>query len=131
MTEKQSVAFSISLQERHCRRLKGAPRFRCRACVKDFSITSGTLFGSHKLPLRGYSLNLGRVARAAQRVVEATWEKSGDRSLIVPVWRLVDSMRHMRREISERVAEVVRAVRARIERRTTERAVAREWHLER
>jgi hypothetical protein len=21
-----------------CRRLKGAPRFRCRACVKDFSI---------------------------------------------------------------------------------------------
>lgn len=37
-----------------CRRLKGAPRFRCRACVKDFSITSGTLFASHKLPLRGY-----------------------------------------------------------------------------
>src|ERR1700729_3370849 len=37
-----------------CRRLKGAPRFRCRACKKDFSITSGTLFASHKLPLRGY-----------------------------------------------------------------------------
>src|SRR5271165_7037620 len=37
-----------------CRRLKGAPRFRCRACVKDFSITSGTLFASHKLPLRCY-----------------------------------------------------------------------------
>jgi transposase-like protein len=37
-----------------CRRLKGAPRFRCRACIKDFSITSGTLFASHKLPLRGY-----------------------------------------------------------------------------
>ena len=37
-----------------CRRLKGAPRFRCRACVKDFSITSGTLFASHKLPLRAY-----------------------------------------------------------------------------
>ena len=37
-----------------CRRLKGGPRFRCRACVKDFSITSGTLFASHKLPLRGY-----------------------------------------------------------------------------
>jgi transposase-like protein len=35
-----------------CRRLKGAPRFRCRACVKDFTITSGTLFASHKLPLR-------------------------------------------------------------------------------
>jgi transposase-like protein len=37
-----------------CRRLKGAPRFRCRACVKDFSITSGTLFANHKLPLRCY-----------------------------------------------------------------------------
>src|SRR5437879_13518269 len=30
------------------------PRFRCRACRKDFSITSGTLFASHKMPLRGY-----------------------------------------------------------------------------
>ena len=37
-----------------CRRLKGAPRFRCRACGRDFSITSGTLFASHKLPLRCY-----------------------------------------------------------------------------
>jgi transposase-like protein len=37
-----------------CRRLKGAPRFRCRACGKDFSITSGTLFASHKLPIRAY-----------------------------------------------------------------------------
>jgi transposase-like protein len=37
-----------------CRRLKGAPRFRCRACVKDFTITSGTLFASHKLRLRCY-----------------------------------------------------------------------------
>src|ERR1700690_3043866 len=37
-----------------CRRLQGAPRFRCRACVKDFTITSGTLFASHKLPLRCY-----------------------------------------------------------------------------
>jgi transposase-like protein len=37
-----------------CRRLKGAPRFRCRACVKDFTITSGTLFACHKLPLRAY-----------------------------------------------------------------------------
>jgi len=39
-----------------CRRPNGAPRFRCRACKKDFSITSGTLFASHKLPLRSYLL---------------------------------------------------------------------------
>ena len=37
-----------------CRRPSGAPRFECRACGKDFSITSGTLFASHKLPLRAY-----------------------------------------------------------------------------
>jgi transposase-like protein len=37
-----------------CRRPNGAPRFRCRACKGDFSITSGTLFASHKLPLKAY-----------------------------------------------------------------------------
>lgn len=37
-----------------CRRPKGAPRFRCRACRKDFSIASGTLFASHKMPLRSH-----------------------------------------------------------------------------
>jgi transposase-like protein len=37
-----------------CRRPNGSARFRCRACKKDFTITSGTLFASHKLPLRIY-----------------------------------------------------------------------------
>ena len=37
-----------------CRRKNRAPRYRCRACKKDCSITSGTLFASHKLPLRWY-----------------------------------------------------------------------------
>jgi transposase-like protein len=37
-----------------CRRANGAPRFRCRACKKDFSVTAGTLFASHKLPLKTY-----------------------------------------------------------------------------
>jgi transposase-like protein len=36
------------------RRFKGAPRFRCKGCKKDFSITAGTLFVSYKLPLRCY-----------------------------------------------------------------------------
>jgi transposase-like protein len=38
----------------NCRRPNGAPRFRCRACKGDFSIASGTLFASHKLPLKAY-----------------------------------------------------------------------------
>ena len=37
-----------------CRRPNGALRFRCKACRKDFSITSGTLFAFHKMPLRIY-----------------------------------------------------------------------------
>src|SRR5271165_194870 len=37
-----------------CRKANGAPRWRCKACRKSFSITSGTLFASHKLPLRHY-----------------------------------------------------------------------------
>ena len=36
------------------RRDGGPLRFECRACRKEFSITSGTLFASHKLPLRMY-----------------------------------------------------------------------------
>ena len=37
-----------------CRRPNGALRFRCKACRKDFSITSGTLFAFHKMPLQTY-----------------------------------------------------------------------------
>lgn len=36
------------------RRHTGALRFECRECRKEFSITSGTLFASHKLSLRTY-----------------------------------------------------------------------------
>src|ERR1700730_8215798 len=38
------------------RRPNGAPRCRCKACRKDFSVTSGTLFHAHKLPLKSYLL---------------------------------------------------------------------------
>ena len=37
-----------------CRRLTGHLRWRCKACRRDFSITSGTLSAWHKLPLRSY-----------------------------------------------------------------------------
>jgi transposase-like protein len=43
-----------SVESYEARRANGALRFRCKGCKKDFTITSGTLFGSHKLPLRGY-----------------------------------------------------------------------------
>ena len=37
-----------------CRRPTGAPRFRCADCAQDFSVTSGTIFASHKLALKVY-----------------------------------------------------------------------------
>src|SRR5271166_134195 len=39
-----------------CPRSVDCPRWRCKACRHDFSITSGTLFAWHKLPLRTYLL---------------------------------------------------------------------------
>lgn len=43
-----------SLDAYECRRPSGALRFRCKGCKADFTLTSGTLFASHKLPLRTY-----------------------------------------------------------------------------
>jgi transposase-like protein len=37
-----------------CRRSADQPRWRCKACQADFSVTSGTLFAWHKLPLKSY-----------------------------------------------------------------------------
>jgi transposase-like protein len=37
-----------------CQRRSGTPRFRCKACRRDFSPTRGTLFAHHKLPIRDY-----------------------------------------------------------------------------
>jgi transposase-like protein len=36
------------------RRPNRSLRFRCKQCAKDFTLTSGTLFASHKLPLQSY-----------------------------------------------------------------------------
>src|ERR1700722_802173 len=43
-----------SLDAYEARRPNGSLRFRCKACKKDFTVMSGTLFASHKLPLKGY-----------------------------------------------------------------------------
>jgi hypothetical protein len=77
------------------------------------------------------SLNLGHVARTAQRICEAAREMSTDQSLILPAWRLVESVRQVQRQVSQRVAEVVRVIRDRIELRTKERVVAHDWETSR
>src|SRR5438105_27190 len=37
-------------------RRSGCLRWQCKACQQDFSLTSGTLFASRKMPLRAYLL---------------------------------------------------------------------------
>jgi transposase-like protein len=44
---------SVKISEGHRR---GLLRFQCLDCHKDFSLTSGTIFASHKMPLRSYLL---------------------------------------------------------------------------
>lgn len=44
----------FQLRRYDARRANGALRFRCKGCKKEFTITSGTLFASHKLPLKNY-----------------------------------------------------------------------------
>jgi transposase-like protein len=43
-----------SLEAWNVRRPKGAPKWRCKACGKSFSTTSGTLFAWHKMPVQSY-----------------------------------------------------------------------------
>ncbi len=58
-----------------CRWANGAPRWRCTACRRDFSPTSGTLFAFDKLALRIYLAAIvifldevkGKSARAVAR----------------------------------------------------------------
>lgn len=38
-----------------------APRWRCKSCRRDFSITSGTVFAFRKMPLRAYLHAMQRV----------------------------------------------------------------------
>lgn len=33
---------------------RGVPKWKCKACVKKFSVTSGTLFAWHKMPVQTY-----------------------------------------------------------------------------
>jgi transposase-like protein len=47
-----------------CRRSGNQRRWRCKACHADFSVTSGTLFAWHKLPLKTYLMAIAVGCRA-------------------------------------------------------------------
>jgi len=44
----------LSMDALVCRRSPDQLRWRCKACRADFTVTSGTLFAWHKLPMRSY-----------------------------------------------------------------------------
>jgi hypothetical protein len=104
-----------------------------KANVSDYALDRIEFMRTGEIEIRPNptSLNLSRVVRAAQRILEAARELSNDRSPILPTWRLVVSMRHIQRQVSQRVVEVVRVVRERMGLRTKERAVAQEWEISR
>jgi len=58
-TDGKPVCPGCGCQTRYdCRRTPDRPRWRCKACRADFSVTSGTLFAWHKLPMRTYLMAL-------------------------------------------------------------------------
>jgi len=48
--------------------IKESDRYKCKYCKKLFSVTSGTLFASHKLPLRTYLMAIAIFSNAAKSI---------------------------------------------------------------
>jgi hypothetical protein len=67
--------------------------------------------------------------RVHRGTLEAAREISVGTPMSLPAWRLVDSARHIRREIADRVAGLIQTIRSRIDLRAKERGVTREWDL--
>src|SRR5215203_7144535 len=45
---------------------RSRPLFKCKACAKQFSVTSGTIFHSRKLPVRDYLLAIAIFVNGAK-----------------------------------------------------------------
>lgn len=75
--------------------------------------------------------NLRRVALAARRVLEAAREVSAKNSISFPAWRLIGRAHNIGRGITSRAAEIINAIKSRVDLRENKRTSAREWHLRR
>ncbi len=128
--DERATASPIAIMERL---FAEARSYTEKANVADYVADRIEFMRTGKIDIRPNvtSLNLGRIAQAAQRIFEAAREISSDRSLNLPIWRLTESIRHAQRQVSQRVDEVIRVVRARMGFRTKERAVAQEWEISR
>ncbi|MGD0109075.1 MAG: AAA family ATPase, partial [Rhodopila sp.] len=70
-----------------CRRAPDRPRWRCKACRADFSVTSGTLFAWHKLPLRIYLMAIAVFCNEVKGKSMLAFCRDLD---VQPAWRLAD-----------------------------------------
>lgn len=75
-----------SVESYGARRQKDALRVRCKGCKRDFTITSGTLFASHKLPLMA-------PARTKLRNISAACAGPRSASTITLLARICSAMR--------------------------------------
>lgn len=128
--DARATALPVAIRERL---FTEAGSYAEKANVADYITDRIEFMRTGKVHLRPdvTSLNLGGIARAAQRIFEAAQEIASDRSRNFPIWRLAESIRHTQRKVPQRVAEVVYAIRARIELRTKERVVTRDWDISR
>src|SRR5882757_8321396 len=72
-----------SVEAYEARRPNGALRFRCKGCKKDFTVTSGTLFASHKLPLKSYLAVIAVVLQRSEGQVRPSPQPRSGRLLQV------------------------------------------------
>ncbi|UPK39529.1 relaxase domain-containing protein [Bradyrhizobium sp. 186] len=126
----RATASPIAIRERL---FTEARSYAEKANVADYVVDRIEFMRTGKIEIRrdARSLNLGIVARAAQRTFEAAREISIHWFFILPNWRLVESMRHMRRQVSRRVAGVVHAIKDRLELRAKERVVTQDRDMSR
>jgi hypothetical protein len=75
--------------------------------------------------------NLGRAAQTARRMLEATWETASDLTSPLTRWRLAKSIHYLHRQLSVRLAKVIRAVASRMQERTSEPTITRDWDISR
>ena len=69
-------------------RRKGALRWQCKACFKDFSLTSGTLFASRKMPLRAYLLAIAiSEGRGADIILDPLGGRIFEAAMHALAWR--------------------------------------------
>jgi transposase-like protein len=60
-----------------CYEYASRPIFRCKGCLHQFSVTSGTIFASRKLPVRDYLLAIAIFVNGAKPIFDSWGRREG------------------------------------------------------